>query len=144
LGSGTWVHVGTLRVLAIAALAPVAQDVVVAGHDQEEVGLLIFASPAGCASVCPDLSRKRLVGAARRCTRAQPGRTGIARARAQAPGSSTHATRALLLSEPPSIDANEITDKGYINQRAVLARRTAAVADLYGKPVPPAVIMLTH
>jgi len=145
LGSGTWVHVGTLRVLAIAALAPVAQDVVVAGHDQEEVGLLIFASPAGCASVCPDLSKETplsvLLADARVRSRVEQGLRALA---AQAPGSSTHATRALLLSEPPSIDANEITDKGYINQRAVLARRTAAVADLYGKPVPPAVIMLTH
>jgi feruloyl-CoA synthase len=58
----------------------------------------------------------------------------------EAPGESAHARRAMLLTEPPSIDANEITDKGYINQRAVLARRAAAVTDLYRAPPPPEAI----
>jgi feruloyl-CoA synthase len=60
----------------------------------------------------------------------------------EAPGESTHAQRAMLLTEPPSIDANEITDKGYVNQRAVLARRAAAVTDLYRTPSSPEVIAL--
>src|SRR5262249_2722934 len=51
LTSGTWVHVGELRVAAIAAGAPVVQDAVVTGHDREEVGLLVFASPAGCRTL---------------------------------------------------------------------------------------------
>ena len=57
-------------------------------------------------------------------------------------GTSTYATRALLMAEPPSIDANEITDKGYINQRAVLARRAALVQRLYAEPADAAVIRL--
>ena len=55
-------------------------------------------------------------------------------------GSSTHPTRLLVLSEPPSIDANEITDKGYINQRAVLERRAALIERLYATPLPPDVV----
>jgi len=55
---------------------------------------------------------------------------GLATLQAQGGGSSSHATRALLLAEPPSVDGGEITDKGYINQRAVLARRPDAVATL--------------
>jgi feruloyl-CoA synthase len=50
--------------------------------------------------------------------------------RAQGAHSSGHATRALLLAEPASVDGGEITDKGYINQRAVLTRRAAALAVL--------------
>jgi feruloyl-CoA synthase len=143
LMSGTWVHVGTLRIKAIAALAPVAQDVVITGHDREEVGLLVFASPAGCAGLCPELPKdtplSTLIADPRVRERVAHGLRTLA---AEARGSSTHATRALLLAEPPSIDANEITDKGYINQRAVLARRNAAVTALYHHPMAAEVIPL--
>jgi feruloyl-CoA synthase len=143
LASGTWVHVGTLRVRAIAALAPAAQDVVVTGHDRDEVGLLVFANPAGCASLCPEMPKDTplavLAADARVRERVAQGLRALA---AEATGSSARVTRALLLSEPPSIDANEITDKGYINQRAVLTRRAAALSDLYRTPAPPEVVTL--
>jgi feruloyl-CoA synthase len=143
LMSGTWVHVGSLRVRAIAALAPVAQDVVITGHDRDEVGLLVFASPAGCASLCPDQPKETplatLLADARVRARVTQGLRTLVQ---ETPGSASHATRALLLAEPPSIDANEITDKGYINQAAVLARRSHAVADLYRTPPPGEVITL--
>jgi feruloyl-CoA synthase len=145
LMSGTWVHVGTLRIKAISALAPVAQDVVITGHDREEVGLLVFASPAGCAGLCPELPKdtplSTLIADLRVRERVAHGLRALA---ADARGSSTHATRALLLAEPPSIDANEITDKGYNNQRAVLARRSAAVAALYPHPMAAEVIPLVR
>jgi len=67
-------------------------------------------------------------------------KAGMARVKQEGGGSSTYATRALLMAEPPSIDANEITDKGYINQRAVLARRAALVERLYAEPADTAVI----
>lgn len=141
--SGTWVHVGSLRVRAIAALAPVAQDVVIAGHDRESVGLLVFPNAAACASLCPDLPAgtplATLIDDARVRAHVAAGLAALAR---DGRGSSNYATRALLLAEPPSIDANEITDKGYINQRAVLARRSAAVARLYAEPAPADVIEL--
>jgi len=62
---------------------------------------------------------------------------------AQAGGSATtRVARCLLLTDPPSIDANEITDKGYLNQRAVLARRAALVERLHGHPVQPDVVVI--
>jgi feruloyl-CoA synthase len=143
LMSGTWVHVGTLRVRAIAALSPVAQDIVITGHDREEVGLLVFPNPAGCASLCPDLapgtplSRLLADSRVRACVA-----EGLAQLASEGQGSSTHATRALLLAEPPSIDAGEITDKGYINQRAVLMRRGGLVNALYAEPTAEGVILL--
>lgn len=130
LNSGTWVNVGTLRVAGIAALAPLAQDIVVTGHDGDEVRFLVFPNIAACRSLAglPDAaSADDVIGHDRvREAIAQ----GLAKLKAQTPNSSGHATRALLLAEPASVDGGEITDKGYINQRAVLARRAAAVAAL--------------
>jgi feruloyl-CoA synthase len=132
LDSGTWVSVGTLRVRAIAALAPVAQDVVVAGHDRRDVGFLVFPNVAACRSLAnlgddaaPDevLAHPRVRDAVRR---------GLDALRLESSGSSMHATRAVLVALPPSIDRGEITDKGYINQRAVLAGRAGAVEALFG------------
>ncbi len=69
-------------------------------------------------------------------------RAGMVRLRDDAPGTSTHAARAMLLVEPPSIDAGEITGKGYINQRAVRERRAALVAALHAEWPGPEVIAL--
>jgi len=130
LNSGTWVSVGTLRVAGIAALAPFAQDIVVTGHGGDEVRFLVFPNIAACrahtglsetASVNDVLGHDKI-----RTAIAQ----GLARLKQQSGNSSGHATRALLLVEPPSVDGGEITDKGYINQRAVLTRRAGAVERL--------------
>ncbi len=123
---------GTIRVAAIAAGAPVIQDAVVAGHDRDEVGLLVFPSPAGAAGIAgldsrtpvPELTANEKVREALR--------DGLAAYNGENPGSSTRIGRVLMLSEPPVIDANEITDKGYINQRAVLERRASLVDTLFG------------
>ena len=143
LMSGVWVHVGALRVKALAALAPLAQDVVVTGHDREEAGFLVFANPAGCRGLCPDLPAEapldRVLADARVTGRLKE---GMALLKREGGGSSTYAARALLMAEPPSIDANEITDKGYINQRAVLTRRAAMVERLHAEPADAAVIRL--
>ena len=117
LASGTWVSVGTLRVRVVSALAPYAQDVVVTGHDRDEVGVLVF--PRAQAAALPPEALARELAAA------------LGRLRAQGGGSSQYPARARLLAEPPSVDAGEITDKGYLNQRAVLVRRAAEVAALY-------------
>jgi feruloyl-CoA synthase len=130
LTSGTWVQTGALRVNAIEALAPVAQDIVIAGHDRDEIGFLIFPSLAGCRSLCDkQVAGDELLADARV---REAVRAGLQRLQAQGGGSSTYATRALLLTEPPQIDAGEITDKGYVNQSAVLERRAEWVARLYG------------
>ncbi|MBR0869916.1 feruloyl-CoA synthase [Bradyrhizobium tropiciagri] len=130
LNSGTWVSVGTLRVAGIAALAPLAQDIVVAGHGRDEVRFLVFPNLAACRALAglPETTgaAEAIGHAAVRSAIAQ----GLAKLKAQGGHSSGHATRALLLAEPASVDGGEITDKGYINQRAVLTRRAAAVAEL--------------
>ncbi|MCP3474965.1 feruloyl-CoA synthase [Bradyrhizobium sp. CCGUVB1N3] len=130
LNSGTWVSVGTLRVAGIAALAPLAQDIVVSGHGGDEVRFLVFPNIAGCRAHAglPDTAAvsEVLRDDKVRSAIAQ----GLAKLKAQSTNSSGHATRALLLAEPPSVDGGEITDKGYINQRAVLTRRADAVARL--------------
>jgi feruloyl-CoA synthase len=117
LSTGTWVSVGTLRVRVVSALAPYAQDVVVTGHDRDEVGVLVFPTPQANTLTAAELRAR--VAHALKTLKAEGGGSS------QAPG------RALLLAEPPSADAGEITDKGYINQRAVLKRRDADVAALY-------------
>jgi len=132
LTSGTWVHTGALRVKAIAALAPVAQDIVLTGHDRDYIGFMIFPNLPACRVLAKDLpadapSAQVLAHpAVVACVKA-----GMQALKADGGGSSTHARRALFLEEPLSIDAGEITDKGYINQRAVLTRRAALVATLY-------------
>ncbi|MEZ5738408.1 MAG: feruloyl-CoA synthase [Burkholderiaceae bacterium] len=117
LSTGTWVSVGTLRLQWISALAPLAQDLVVCGHDRDEIGLLVFPS----AQAAQWSAQERLA-------RLQAAMAALAE---QGGGSSQTPRRALLLDEPPSADAGEITDKGYINQAAVLSRRADQVARLY-------------
>ncbi|MBV9191170.1 MAG: feruloyl-CoA synthase, partial [Betaproteobacteria bacterium] len=112
LATGTWVNVGPLRVKFIDHFAPFARDVVITGHDRGEIGALMF--PAG--KVDPAELRNRL--------KSLP-----------STGSSNRIARLLVLDEPPSLDAGEMTDKGSINQRAVLTRRAALVEELYaGSP----------
>jgi feruloyl-CoA synthase len=131
LSTGTWVHVGTTRVKLIAAGDPLIQDAVITGHGRSEVGALIFPNAAAVKAKGLDDAaiRERLRAAMRRLA----AETGS--------GSSTHPVRALVMSEPPSIDANEITDKGYINQRAVLERRAALVEKLHAGPPDTEVIL---
>src|SRR3954465_14210940 len=113
LNSGTWVSVGTLRVAGIAALAPLAQDIVVAGHGGDHVRFLVFPNLAACrahAGFGENANGHEVIGSEKvRSAIAQ----GLAKLKAQGGGSSTYAARALLLSEPASVDGGEITDKGY-------------------------------
>ena len=116
LSTGTWVNVGLVRVKLIAAADPIVQDAVITGHDRSEVGGARVPE-RGSEEMKPEEIRSRLAAA-------------LAKLKDEG-GSSTHPARLLILSEPPSIDANEITDKGYVNQRAVLERRAALVERLY-------------
>jgi len=132
LSSGTWVNVGGLRVRAIESLAPIAQDVVVAGHDRAEVAFLVVPNAVACRAIAGLHDAAPLADALAAPAVLDVLREGLRRLHAATGGAgSMHARRALLLDEPPSIDAGEITDKGYLNQRAVLARRAAQVARLY-------------
>jgi feruloyl-CoA synthase len=148
LTSGVWVHTGALRVKAIAALTPVAHDIVVAGAGRDDIRFLIFPNLPGCRSLCPELDEQTppdrsppdgLLNDARVRERV---RQGLSHLKEDGGGGSTYATRALFLTEPPSIDAGEITDKGYINQRAVLERRAALIEELYSPAASMRVICL--
>jgi feruloyl-CoA synthase len=142
--TGTWVNVGTLRPAAIAAGSPVIEDAAVTGHDRDEIGLLVFPSLAGLRSLCPELGPEAALAdlAGRPAVRAALAE-GLRRHNAQTGGTATtRIARCLLLTEPPSIDADEITDKGYLNQRAVLAKRAALVERLYADPASSDVIVV--
>ena len=127
LTTGTWVSVGTLRVKLVSALAPLATDAVITGHDRDEIGALVFLSPAGQALDRQDLQAKVLAAL---------------QALKSGGGSSQCPARVLLMNEAPNADAGEITDKGYINQRAVLSRRAVEVATLYADAADPRIVTL--
>jgi feruloyl-CoA synthase len=128
LGTGTWVSVGPLRARINTACAPLLHDAVITGHGRDELGALLFLSPAGCKDLAHTEIRSMLQTALRTHAR-------------ESTGSSTRVVRALVMMEPASIDAGEITDKGSINQRAVLQRRAALVERLYATSPDPEVLM---
>ncbi|MFI4997527.1 MAG: feruloyl-CoA synthase [Hyphomicrobiales bacterium] len=145
LATGTWVTVGPLRQAFLSAFAPYAKDVVIAGHDRGEVCALVFPDIEACRGLCAGLAARSCAQAVLRHAATRVRLSELLRQFAQdAKGSSTRIERLILLEEPPSIDANEITDKGSINQRAVLARRAAEVEALYAQPMPPSVIAWTR
>jgi feruloyl-CoA synthase len=134
LSTGTWVRVGSLRARLLAALGEIAQDVVITGHERDRVGALIFPNGIACravASADPSTPDAEVL-----CDSAvrQAFIDRLAAYNTASAGSSTSIHCALLLDTPPSFEAGEITDKGSINQRAVLARRAALVAALHGAP----------
>ena len=142
--SGTWVAVGTLRLAVISAASPVLQDAVITGHDRDEIGVIGFPSLPGCRALCPDLGPDAtLEDAIARPEIRQRLAEGLARHNAGNRGSSRRIARALLTAEPPAIDEGEITDKGYINQRAVLAGRALEVERLHAGTPDADVIDLT-
>ena len=142
LATGTWVSVGPLRAAFIAHCAPFVRDVVLAGADRDEVAALVFPDLDACRKLVPDLppdaaaaavlADPRVVAefARRLAALAEPGG-----------GTSARVCRAMLLAEPPSLDVGEATDKGSINQRAVLAHRAALVEKLYAEPPAANVIV---
>lgn len=141
LSSGTWVQVGDIRLSAISAAAPAIQDAVVTGHDREEAGLLIFPNLDGCRKICnaPEATLADLMSCPE--LHAHLART-LSAFNAANPGSSRQISRVLVMATPPSIDGNEITDKGYINQRAVLEGRAAEVSRLYAGITHPDVVLI--
>jgi feruloyl-CoA synthase len=143
LATGTWVNVGPLRAAFIDHFAPLVQDVVIAGIDRDEIGALVFPDGAACHALCPEIAATAPISA----LFAHPELRATFAARLQSfaaasTGSSNRITAILLLDEPPSLDRGEMTDKGSINQRAVLDNRAALVDELYAIPSSPAVIRL--
>lgn len=142
LTTATWVSVGALRVKGIETMAPVVQDIVVTGHDRDSVGFLIFPNVAACrklAGLPEDAALEQVVSHPAVLDHIAQGMRAL---RDAGTGSSTYADRAALLTTPPSVDSGEITDKGYINQSAVLRTREHLVVKLYGSDTDPLIIRL--
>jgi feruloyl-CoA synthase len=131
LATGTFVSVGPLRARIIAAGAPCVQDVVLAGPDRDEIAMLVFPRLDECrrlAGLAPDAPAAEVLAA--------PAVRGFFQALtdrlwAEGTGSASRVARTHLLVQPPSIDKGEVTDKGSINQRAVLTHRAEIVEALY-------------
>lgn len=142
LTTGTFVHVGSLRTDVIAAATPVVQDALITGQDREFIGVLAWPNLPACrlligepeASFADVVKHPKVLACFKDGLRAHNA--------ASVGASSRRIARAMLLVEPPSIDGNELTDKGYINQRAGLERRAAQVAQLYAQHPDEDVIVL--
>jgi feruloyl-CoA synthase len=143
LSTGTWVSVGPLRARFIDHFAPYVRDVVLAGADRNEIGALIFPDLAACRALAPGLDAEAppiaIVSDPRVRAFFQTRRIELAR---ESPGSSTRVACALLMTEPPSMDKGEMTDKGSINQRAVLANRARLVDELFAPALSPRVLCI--
>lgn len=135
LANGTWVSVGPLRADLISALAPVAQDVVIAGLNEDYVSILVIPELTACASLF-ELAAPKHGDLANNSAVLQWIRARLAEHARANPASTRCVRRALVLPSPPSLDHGEITDKGSINQRAVLQQRAECVAALYAEEPP--------
>jgi len=142
LATGTWVSVGPLRAAFIAHCAPLVRDVVLAGAERDEVTALVFPDLDACRRLVPELAPDVPAAHLLADPRVRAEFTRLIEALA-APGcgTSNRVVRAILLAQPPSLDVGEMTDKGSINQRAVLAHRAALVEELYADPPSPNVIV---
>jgi feruloyl-CoA synthase len=143
LASGTWVSVGPLRARFIAACAPLVRDVVIAGINRDEISALVILDLDGCRLINPALPADDLATSASDPLIREAFRDRLTKFLATATGSSTRITRAVLIDTPLSIDRGEVTDKGSINQRAVLEHRAALIEELYSAKPAATVIMLS-
>jgi feruloyl-CoA synthase len=126
LSSGTWVSVGPLRLALLAALAPYIRDILVAGHDRDRLGVILFPDPEAQAE--PAAVRAAIA-------------TGLARHNRNSPGSSTSVACAIIDPELLSVTTGELSDKGTLNQRLGLQNRQALVETLFAQPAPESVIV---
>ncbi len=138
LATGTFVSVGPLRAKIMGAGAPYVQDAVITGLDQHEVGAMIFTTPAvralsALSGLAADAPLSDVLASAPVLAHFQETVNELARS---ATGSATRIARLILLDQPPSLDLGEITDKGSINQRAVLQHRAALVKALHEGSAP--------
>ena len=132
LSTGTWVQVGPLRAALLLHFGDLVQDVVIAAPDREDVRMLVFPNPAVCRRLAGVAADDPVRDALDHAVIVERFAESLAAFCSRHASTSTRVSRLMLLEEPPSIDAGEITDKGSINQKAVLQRRWALVDELYG------------
>ncbi len=139
LSSGTWVSVGTLRPDFVAACSPLIFDAVIAGQDKNYATAMVWPSQAVMEQYVKvaggDKQKALKTFTDELAHKAKAFNAGE-------PGSSRRLKRLLVLTEPPSIDAGEITDKGYVNQRLVIDRRADLVSRIYAEPMAEGVVQL--
>jgi feruloyl-CoA synthase len=140
LASGTWVSVGPLRARFIAACAPLVRDVVIAGLNRDEISALVLLDLDGCRLINAELPLDDIAATAADPLVREAFRERFEKFLGASTGSSTRIARAILLDTPLSIDRGEVTDKGSINQRAVLEHRSQLVDALYSRAPPLNVI----
>lgn len=135
LSSGTWVNVGALRLEIIAATKPLVSDVVIAGEGQDHIGLLVFPNEAACRQLLPpQVSDTSADQAVQHETVLAALERLISDYNRRQTGSSTRVRAYRVQTDPPNARYDEITEKGYLNQRAVLSRRADEVALLFAVP----------
>ena len=137
LANGSWVSVGPLRAEIISVLSPLVQDVVIAGLDAEFVAAILIPDAAACATLLGVTAPPSLAEIAADARLLAWVRERLAGHAARNPASTRHVRRALWLPVPPSLDQGEITDKGSINQRAVLRHHASLVNNLYAASIDP-------
>lgn len=142
LDSGTWVSAGTLRAKFIGAFAPLVQDIVICGENQGFVSALVFLDQIHCRAALTNGQNLSLDELVNNEELREMLRQKLIAFSKESTGSSTLVQRMLIQSQPPSIDAHEITDKGSLNQKAVQANRPDQVALLYQESVADEVISL--
>ena len=144
LSSGTWVRVGSVRMRLIAHFEGLLQDVVLAGPDRDYVSALFFPALSACRKHCAGLPD----GATTAEVLARPElryafQEKLNSFAAMNTSNSTRVMRALLLDVPPSMEHSELTDKGSINQGAVLRNRASRVEELYLESPPAHILVAT-
>lgn len=129
LTNGTWVRTGAVRVALLDQCAPLLSDAVICGHDRDYLAALAWPNVAACQRLAPELLKLDADALVRHptviaalCDRLSGKAAGT---------SSLSVKRLMLMAEPPSIDANEIADKGYVNQASTRARRAHLIEELY-------------
>ena len=141
LATGTWVNMAAVRAGIVSAFAPYVRDAVLTGLNCNHIGALLFLDVDAARKIAPELA-----GAEEPMLAAHAALRRIFQERLDAlatttTGSASLVARAIVLDAPPAIDRSEVTDKGSINQRAVMEARSNLVADLYDDPPPPHVLV---
>ena len=131
MSTGTWVNVGPLRARVIGHFTPLVRDAVITGESRDEIGMLAVPDVDACRALCQDLPPDAGVADILRSPAVAAWMADRLGSFAAGAGSSRQISRAMFLEEPPSLDALEVTDKGSLNQRAILARRAPLVDELY-------------
>ncbi|MCC0044891.1 MAG: feruloyl-CoA synthase, partial [Brucellaceae bacterium] len=141
LSTGTWVNMSAVRGSIISAFAPYVRDAVLTGLNLGHIGALLFLDADAARKLAPELAEADDAALAASSALRSEFRRRLDALAAKSTGSSSFVARIVVLDSPPSIDLHEVTDKGSINQRAVMAARAQLVEDLYAEPSPPYVLV---